>query len=65
MKGREKVVLLLLSSLMSLNFVSFFRGWLIVRDTMILLFKGQRLFFFGSQKYVSLETSSGQHYLFQ
>ena len=44
MKGREKVVLLLLSSLMSLNFVSFFRGWLIV--TMILLFKGQRLFFF-------------------
>ena len=65
MKGREKVVLLLLSSLMSLNFVSFFRGWLIVRDTMILLFKGQRLFFFVSQKYVSLETTSGQHYLFQ
>ena len=45
MKGREKVVLFLLSSLLSLNFVSFFRGWLIVRDTMILLFKGQRLFF--------------------
>ena len=64
MKGREKVVRLLLSSLMSLNFFSFFRGWLIVRDTMILLFKGQRLFFV-SQKYVSLETTSGQHYLFQ